>query len=46
MKGDWIELVEIGPRMTLMLIRVADGAMSGESLYWNSNYVTPSNIRD
>lgn len=39
------ELVEIGPRMTLNLIKIFKGSFTGETLYHNSHYITPNSVR-
>eukprot|EP00298_Acanthocystis_sp_HF-20_P009052 c18073_g1_i1.p1 GENE.c18073_g1_i1~~c18073_g1_i1.p1 ORF type:complete len:264 (+),score=69.68 c18073_g1_i1:23-793(+) len=40
-----IELVEIGPRFVLNLIRVFNGSFHGSTLYSNPAYITPSRLR-
>ncbi|UYV80310.1 BRIX1 [Cordylochernes scorpioides] len=35
-------LEEIGPRMTLSLIKIFEGSFGGKTLYANPRYVTPS----
>lgn len=39
------QLVEIGPRMTLDLIKITDGSFSGRPLYENSDYQSPNFLR-
>lgn len=43
-KDDDVSLVEIGPRLALVPIRVLEGAFSGQTLYANGSYVSP-NVR-
>lgn len=38
-------LIEIGPRMTLTLVKVLDGSMCGEGLWQNERFVTPNKMR-
>lgn len=38
-------LIEIGPRFCLQPIKALDGTMSGEALWQNSEYITPSKLR-
>lgn len=40
-----LNLVEIGPRLVLTPIRIAEGSFTGESLYLSSSYVSPSQTR-
>lgn len=35
-------LAEVGPRLTLNLIKIFDGSFRGECLFENSNYVSPN----
>jgi len=39
------ELVEIGPRFVLEPIRIFSGSMHGETIYQNSEYISPNVIR-
>ena len=43
-KEDGINLMEIGPRFTLNLIRIFDGVVGGKTLYLNNNYMSPGAI--
>jgi ribosome biogenesis protein BRX1 len=38
---DKLQLVEIGPRFSLHLMRIFDGPLGGKSLYVNSKYIPP-----
>lgn len=38
-------LVEIGPRLTLVPIRIFDGMFGGETLFANGKYVSPNEAR-
>ena len=38
-------LVEIGPRFVLNLVRIFKGSIGGQTLYENSNYVSPNEVR-
>lgn len=40
-----VELIEIGPRMNLELIRVFSGVLGGETLYKNPNFVSATEER-
>ncbi|ESO08778.1 hypothetical protein HELRODRAFT_190600 [Helobdella robusta] len=40
------ELVEIGPRMSLNLIKIFSGSFSGEILYNNPKFTSPNTIRN
>lgn len=42
---DKLVLIEIGPRMTLTLVKVLDGSMCGEGLWQNERFVTPNKMR-
>lgn len=44
-KGNDTHLVEIGPRMVLIPIRIFSGSMSGATLYQNPTYVSPNEER-
>lgn len=37
-----MNLVEIGPRFTLVPIKILDGHMSGETIWKSNSYITPS----
>jgi ribosome biogenesis protein BRX1 len=37
-----LQLVEIGPRFSLNLIRIFDGALGGKTLFENPNYIPPA----
>ena len=37
-----LQLVEIGPRFALTIIKIFDGPLGGKTLYSNPHYVTPS----
>lgn len=39
-----LQLVEIGPRFSLKLIKIFDGVMGGKCLYTNPTYIPPSEI--
>lgn len=41
---DKINLLEIGPRFSLTLIRIFDGALGGKTLYLNKGYISPGVI--
>ena len=41
---DKINLLEIGPRFSLNLIRIFDGALGGKTLYLNKMYISPGAI--
>jgi ribosome biogenesis protein BRX1 len=41
---DKLQLVEIGPRFSLKLIKIFDGILGGKCLYTNPNYVSPGDI--
>eukprot|EP00607_Mallomonas_marina_P009326 CAMPEP_0182418352 /NCGR_PEP_ID=MMETSP1167-20130531/2806_1 /TAXON_ID=2988 /ORGANISM="Mallomonas Sp, Strain CCMP3275" /LENGTH=290 /DNA_ID=CAMNT_0024592519 /DNA_START=61 /DNA_END=933 /DNA_ORIENTATION=- len=43
--GKTMKLVEIGPRMTLIPIRIFSESMGGATLYKNMVYVTPNTVR-
>jgi ribosome biogenesis protein BRX1 len=38
---DKLQLIEIGPRFSLNLIRIFDGPLGGKTLYQNVNYIAP-----
>ena len=40
-----INLVEIGPRFVLSVIRVFDGSFGGKTLFENDEYVSPNTVR-
>ena len=40
-----VALVEIGPRFCLQPVKVVDGFMGGETIWQNSEYVTPTMAR-
>jgi len=40
-----LELVEIGPRFVMQLIRIFDGSFGGATLYKNPEFVNPNKIR-
>lgn len=42
---DKLQLIEIGPRFSLNLIRIFDGPLGGKTIYQNANYVSPAFIR-
>ncbi|KAJ3342185.1 Ribosome biogenesis protein brx1 [Gonapodya sp. JEL0774] len=42
---DPLSLVEIGPRFVLDIVRIFDGSFCGSTLYENSTFVTPGQIR-
>jgi len=42
---DKLQLIEIGPRFSLNLIRIFDGPLGGKTIYQNPNYVSPAFIR-
>eukprot|EP00967_Tisochrysis_lutea_P065100 scaffold84548_cov37-Tisochrysis_lutea.AAC.1 len=44
-RGGEDSLVEIGPRFTLLPIRIFAGSFGGETLYANSDYVSPNETR-
>lgn len=44
-KQDDINLVEIGPRLVLIPIRIFNGSLGGPTLYQNSAYVSPNEER-
>ncbi len=37
-------LVEIGPRFTLLPIRLLDGCFRGETIFTNGQYVSPNQV--
>jgi len=39
------KLVEIGPRFVLQLIRVFNGGFGGETLFQNTNFISPNEVR-
>ena len=39
---DKMNLLEIGPRFSMNLIRIFDGALGGKTIYLNKNYIPPS----
>ena len=41
---DKIQLLEIGPRFSLKLIRIFNDSLGGKTLYLNKNYIAPSII--
>jgi ribosome biogenesis protein BRX1 len=43
--GQTNKLVEIGPRMVLIPIRVFSGSLGGATLFQNSSYVSPNEER-
>jgi len=43
--ADKTSLVEIGPRFVLNPIRIFRGSFGGQTLYQNSDYVSPNEIR-
>lgn len=42
---DKLQLIEIGPRFSLNLIRIFDGPLGGKTIYQNPNYISPAFIR-
>jgi len=42
--ADKLQLVEIGPRFALTLIRIFDGPLGGKTLYANQDYVPPRTL--
>jgi|TARA_B100000524_G_C23651697_1_gene370380 ribosome biogenesis protein BRX1 len=44
-KADMQTLVEIGPRFSLVPIRIFGGAFGGQTLYFNGQYVSPNEAR-
>lgn len=40
-----MNLVEIGPRFSLMPIKILSGCFSGETLWQNGKYITPAKLR-
>jgi ribosome biogenesis protein BRX1 len=40
-----LTLIEIGPRFTLVPIKIFDGTMGGDALWQNSTYITPGKLR-
>jgi ribosome biogenesis protein BRX1 len=43
--GKDTQLVEIGPRMVLIPIRIFNGSFGGATLYQNQSFVSPNNER-
>ena len=41
-RGEDITLVEIGPRMVLIPIRIFSGSLGGATLYQNPSFVSPN----
>lgn len=41
---DKLQLIEIGPRFSLNLIRIFDGPLGGKTIFQNPNYMSPSYI--
>jgi ribosome biogenesis protein BRX1 len=44
-RGEDVSLVEIGPRMVLIPIRVFSGSLGGATLYQNPSFVSPNELR-
>jgi ribosome biogenesis protein BRX1 len=42
---DDMNLIEIGPRFSLHPIKILDGCFSGETVWQNGKYITPSKVR-
>lgn len=42
---DNMNLIEIGPRFSLMPIKILDGALTGDTIWQNGSYITPSKMR-
>jgi ribosome biogenesis protein BRX1 len=40
-----LQLIEIGPRFSMNLIRIFDGPLGGKTIYQNPNYISPAFIR-
>ena len=40
-----MSLIEIGPRFCLWPIKILDGFLSGNTIYQNKEYITPSKLR-
>lgn len=40
-----MNLIEIGPRITMVPIKILDGCLSGETVWQNGKYITPAKIR-
>jgi len=40
-----VELIEIGPRFVLDIIRIFNGSMGGQTIYTNPNYLPPNLLR-
>ena len=43
-KEDKIQLLEIGPRFSLTLMRIFSDSLGGKTIYLNKNYITPSSL--
>ena len=43
--GNKTKLVEVGPRMVLIPIRIFSGSLGGATLYQNPSYVSPNDER-
>ncbi len=44
-KQEETSLVEIGPRFVMNLMRIFDGSFGGSTLYENSTFITPNDLR-
>jgi len=42
---DKLQIIEIGPRFSLNLMRIFDGPLGGKTIYQNPNYISPAFIR-
>lgn len=42
---DELVLIEIGPRMTLTPVKYFEGALGGQALFQNAEYITPQKLR-
>jgi ribosome biogenesis protein BRX1 len=40
-----MNLVEIGPRFSLVPIKILEGCFTGETIWQNGKYITPAKIR-
>ena len=40
-----MNLIEIGPRFSMLPIKILEGCFSGETIWQNGNYITPAKLR-
>lgn len=44
-QNEHMNLVEIGPRFSMLPVKILEGCFTGETLWQNGKYITPSKLR-